>query len=74
MSDALARSVAEAVARLRSLDLVKRPGAAEAIDWAQALSLLDADAAEGEAARATLGWAVKNREDTERVEAELFGE
>ena len=30
----LARSVAEAVARLRELDLVKPPGAAEAIDWA----------------------------------------
>jgi MoxR-like ATPase len=74
VSEALARSVAATVARLRSLDLVKRPGAAEAIDWAQALSLLDAESAEGEPARATLGWAVKNREDTERVEAELFGE
>jgi MoxR-like ATPase len=74
VSEALARSVAATIARLRSLDLVKLPGAAEAIDWAQALSLLDAESAEGEPARATLGWAVKNREDTERVEAELFGE
>jgi MoxR-like ATPase len=74
VSEALARSVAATVARLRSLDLVKRPGAAEAIDWAEALSLLGAESADGEAARATLGWAVKNREDTERVEAELFGE
>jgi MoxR-like ATPase len=74
VSEALARSVAATVARLRSLDLVKLPGAAEAIDWAQALALLDAESAEGEPARATLGWAVKNREDTERVEAELFGE
>ena len=74
VSEALAHSVAATVARLRSLDLVKLPGAAEAIDWAQALALLDAESAEGEPARATLGWAVKNREDTERVEAELFGE
>jgi MoxR-like ATPase len=74
VSEALARSVAATIARLRSLDLVKLPGAAEAIDWAQALSLLDAESAEGEPARATLGWAVKNREDTERVEAEFFGE
>jgi MoxR-like ATPase len=74
VSEALARSVAATVARLRSLDLVKRPGAAEAIDWAEALSLLGAESADGEAARATLGWAVKNREDTERVEAELFRE
>jgi MoxR-like ATPase len=74
VSEALARSVAAAVARLRSLDLVKRPGAAEAIDWAEALSLLGAESAEGEAARETLGWAVKTREDTARAEAELFGE
>jgi MoxR-like ATPase len=74
VSEALARSVAATVARLRDLDLVKRPGAAEAIDWAQALSLLGAEAAEGEPARATLGWAVKNRDDTAQVEAELFGE
>ena len=74
VSEALARSVAATVARLRELDLVKRPGAAETIDWAQALSLLGAESADGEPARATLGWAVKNREDTARVEAELFGE
>jgi MoxR-like ATPase len=74
VSEALARSVAAAVARLRSLDLVKRPGAAEAIDWAEALSVLGAESAEGEAARETLGWAVKNREDTARAEAELLGE
>jgi MoxR-like ATPase len=74
VSETLARSVAATVARLRTLDLVKRPGAAEAIDWAQALSLLGAESAEGEPAQATLGWAVKNRDDTARVEAELFGE
>jgi MoxR-like ATPase len=74
VSEALARSVAATVGRLRSLDLVKRPGAAEAIDWAQALSVLGAESADGEPGRATLGWAVKNRDDTARVEAELFGE
>ena len=70
-SEPLARSVAEAVARLRGLDLVKPPGAAEAIDWAQALSHLGADSAGGQAGRETLGWAVKNREDLRRVEAAL---
>jgi MoxR-like ATPase len=71
VSEALARSVADAVARLRSLDLVKRPGAAEAIDWAQALALLGADSANGAAAADTLGWAVKNQEDLQRVRAAL---
>ena len=65
----LARSVAEAVARLRSLDLVKPPGAAEAIDWARALTLLGADEATGPEALQTLGWAVKNRDDLRTVEA-----
>jgi MoxR-like ATPase len=74
VSEPLARSVAATIARLRDLDLVKRPGAAEAIDWAQALSVLGAEAADGEPGRATLGSAVKNRDDTARVEAELFGE
>jgi MoxR-like ATPase len=71
VSETLARSVAEAVERLRGLDLVKRPGAAEAIDWARALSLLGAESVDGDGARETLGWVVKNREDLRRVEAEL---
>jgi MoxR-like ATPase len=77
VSDQLARSVARAVGLLRELDLVKRPGVAEAIDWATALSLLDAHSVDGDAARETIGWAVKNREDLQRVEAalpELLGE
>jgi MoxR-like ATPase len=71
VSEALARSVALAVERLRELDLLKPPGAAEAIDWAQALALLGAGSVDGDAARETLGWALKNREDLRRVEAAL---
>src|SRR3954451_4931138 len=67
----LARWVARAIGRLRELDLVKPPGAAEAIDWARALALLGADEASGAVALDTLGWAVKNRDDLRRVEAEL---
>jgi MoxR-like ATPase len=71
VSEPLARSVAHAVMRLRELDLVKRPGAAEAIDWAQALAHLGAESADGTSARETLGWAIKNREDLQRVEPVL---
>ncbi len=67
VSEPLARSVAHAVAQLRGLDLVKLPGAAEAIDWAQALAHLGVESADGEAARETLGWVIKNREDLSRV-------
>ncbi len=71
IAEPLARSVATAVGRLRDVDLVKPPGVAEAIDWAQALSLLGASSVNGAAARETLGWAVKNRDDLRRVESEL---
>jgi MoxR-like ATPase len=71
VSEQLALSVAQAVAQLRGLDLVKLPGAAEAIDWAQALAHLGADSVDGEAARETLGWVIKNREDLARVEPVL---
>jgi MoxR-like ATPase len=67
VSEALARSVAEAVGRLRGLGLVKPPGVAEAIDWAQALALLGAESADGDEGRDTLGWALKNREDLRRA-------
>jgi MoxR-like ATPase len=71
--EALARSVAEAIALVRGLDVAKPPGVAEAIDWARALALLGADGADGDEGRATLGWALKNHDDLRRVEAELFG-
>ncbi|MEU7057549.1 MoxR family ATPase [Streptomyces sp. NPDC046197] len=77
VSEPLARSVVTAVARLRELDLIKRPGSAEAIDWANALALLGAEAVTGEAGRLTLGWAIKNQDDMRLVEPrlhELVGE
>jgi MoxR-like ATPase len=70
-SDRLARSVATAVTRLRSLDLVKPPGAAEAIDWAEALAVLGRDELDDESARATIGWAVKSHDDLLAVEARI---
>jgi MoxR-like ATPase len=72
VTEALARSVAAAIARLRALDLVKPPGVAEAIDWARALQLLGADGADGVAGRETLGWVLKHHEDLRRAETELF--
>jgi MoxR-like ATPase len=71
VSEQLARSVAEAVERLRALDLVKPPGPAEAIDWAQALAVLGFESVDGDGVRETLGWAVKNREDLRAAEAAL---
>src|SRR5436190_9448791 len=63
VSEALARDVATAVERLRRLDLAKRPGVAETIDWANALSFLGASAVDAAAAVDTLGAVVKDHED-----------
>ncbi len=51
------------VARLRELDLVKRPGPAEAIDWTRALAAIGIGRIDAESAAETLGAAVKNRDD-----------
>jgi MoxR-like ATPase len=63
VSPALARQVAEAVARLRAMDVAKRPGVAEAIDWAHALAFLGVDGLDGETAAATLGAVLKDHDD-----------
>jgi MoxR-like ATPase len=68
---ALARDVAQAVARLRELDLAKRPGVAETIDWANALAFLGAEQLDTRLARETLGSVVKDHEDQELVMARL---
>jgi hypothetical protein len=60
-----------AVESLRRMDLIKPPGAAEAIDWAQALSILGAESVNGDAGKATLGWAIKNHDDLRRAEEAL---
>jgi MoxR-like ATPase len=67
VGEALARDVAEAVAKLRSLDLAKLPGVAETIDWANALAFLGADRLSSGLARDTLGAVVKDHEDQELV-------
>jgi MoxR-like ATPase len=69
--EALARQVAEAVARLREMDVAKRPGVAETIDWSQALTFLGATRLEAEQAAATLGALLKDHEDLELVRAHL---
>ncbi|MEX0989074.1 MAG: MoxR family ATPase [Actinomycetota bacterium] len=68
---ALARDVAGAVSRLRALDIAKRPGVAETIDWANALTFLGADRLDEQTAEATLGTVLKDHEDQELATARL---
>jgi MoxR-like ATPase len=71
VSEGLAREVAEAVARVRELDLAKLPGVAETIDWANALAFLGAEGMSEGLAADTLGTVVKDHEDQQVVAARL---
>jgi MoxR-like ATPase len=70
-SESLARQVAAAVAKLRAMDVAKRPGVAEAIDWAHALAFLGVDTLDGESVEATLGTVLKDHEDLELARGSL---
>ncbi|MEU4514729.1 MoxR family ATPase [Nonomuraea wenchangensis] len=66
-TETLALQVARAAERLRQADLVKPPGVAETLDWTEALLTLGAKELDPGLAAATLGAALKYREDVVRV-------
>jgi MoxR-like ATPase len=73
-TEALAAGVARVAARARAEDLLKPPGVAESLDWAEALLALGARSlgpAELDRATASLGAFVKYREDQDRVAERL---
>jgi len=63
----LAAQVAGAVQRLRSLDVQKPPGVAEAIDWVHAASLLGISSLDAQGVEETLGSVLKYREDQDEA-------
>ena len=63
----LVQEIAAAVQRIRSLDIQKPPGIAEAIDWAHAAALLGISDLTPDHIQRTLGSVVKYREDQELV-------
>lgn len=68
----LAAEVAGAVQRLRSLDLQKPPGVAEAIDWLTAALLLGLTRLDAEGVERTMGSVLKYREDHDVVRERGF--
>lgn len=66
-TQSLAEHVAEAVARIRTLDVQKAPGVAEAIGWVNALRLLGFDVLDEDVAAITIGSVLKYREDVDIV-------
>ncbi|MGR3322733.1 MAG: AAA family ATPase [Pseudooceanicola sp.] len=64
----LTQEVTLFVQKLREVDLFKKPGVAETIDWAKCLIALDAVALSPETISDTLGAVLKYRDDIARVE------
>jgi MoxR-like ATPase len=68
LADDAADTLVRAVSEVRSLSLIKPPGIAETIEWAQAAKLLTEEGARWPVAlRRSLGLLVKEAEDTEKV-------
>ncbi len=68
VSAELAEQVTAAVQRLRRQPLLKPPGVAETLDWAEALLALGAERLEPELATLTLGSVLKYHEDQQRID------
>ena len=67
ISRALAAEIARVMHGLRTVDFYKRPGVAEALDWAQALFGLGIDHVEPALLHETAGVVLKYRDDIERL-------
>ena len=64
VAEATARAVVSAVAKLRREPLSKAPGIAEAVDWAEAATLLNQTGARWpDAFKRSIGVALKDEED-----------
>lgn len=68
-AEPLALEAATAITRLRSLDLAKPPGIAEAIDWVSALEILGVHRLDVVSVERTWGLILKNRDDLDLAAA-----
>ncbi|SMD00451.1 MoxR-like ATPase [Fulvimarina manganoxydans] len=67
-NEELSRELVAFVQRLRAMDLFKSPGVAETIDWANALTELDAVALDPNHVADTLGVLLKYQDDIQRLQ------
>jgi MoxR-like ATPase len=66
VQEGLARQICGMMKRIREMDLLKRPGIAETLDWAEALVALEKGNIDKETLEETLGCILKYREDMEK--------
>ncbi|MGH9390432.1 MAG: AAA family ATPase [Vicinamibacteria bacterium] len=67
----LSAQVVRAIQRLRELDLKKRPSISETLDWARALTILNADKLDETLFKETLNLILKYEGDIAKAQAEL---
>jgi MoxR-like ATPase len=68
----LAEQLTALVQELRTMELYKLPGVSETLDWVAALAALDRDTLDPDAVEATLGVALKSKEDIDAVRGEVL--
>jgi MoxR-like ATPase len=71
ISDALAQEVVHVVHRIRQVDLKKTPSISETLDWAKALTLLNADRLDEQTVNDTLNTILKYEGDIRKAQDEL---
>jgi MoxR-like ATPase len=74
IGDLLASQLCRFMVRLRAMDLNKRPGVAETIDWAEALLYLEKRELDVSAVFGTVGVILKTREDLARFDRDSINE
>jgi MoxR-like ATPase len=67
LEDGLAMALAEAMRRLRDMELFKPPGVAETLDWAESLRLLQAGKLTPAMIDSTIGVVLKYKDDIDMV-------
>ena len=68
ISQRLTHQIVSVVQQLRSMELFKAPGAAETLDWAQALQIMDVDQLDEQTVHQTLGVLLKYQDDVQRIQ------
>jgi len=71
ISDTLAQEVVNVVQRIRQVDLKKTPSISETLDWAKALTLLNADRLDEQMVNDTLNTILKYEGDIRKAQDEL---
>jgi MoxR-like ATPase len=71
ISEALSRQIVDMIRSLRALDLRKAPSISEALDWAKALAVLNAESLDRELVEETLMLLLKYDRDVEKAVAAL---